>query len=68
MEANVQSGHMVTCAKSYKPEATLRHKGLGHRIIQNKIYDGKVASADCTDLMYNGIMLLPSHHGKAHGW
>jgi len=33
MKVNVQSGHMVTCAKSYKPEAILRNKDLGHRII-----------------------------------
>ena len=65
MEANVQSCHMVTCAKSYKPEATLRHKGLGHRIIQHKIYDGKVASADCIDLMSDVIILLPGVVGRS---
>ena len=58
MEANVQSGHMVTCAKSYKPKETLWHKGLGHRIILNKIYDGKVTNADCTGLMFDDIIPL----------
>ena len=29
MEADVQSGHLVTGAESYKPKATLWHKGSG---------------------------------------
>ena len=68
MEANVQSGHMVTCAKSYKPETTLRHKDLGHRIILNNIYDGKVACADRTDLMIEDIIFLHTVIMKAIGW
>ena len=34
MEANVQSGHVVTRAKSDKPKETLWHKGLGSRIMK----------------------------------
>ena len=34
MVADVQSSHMVTYAKSYKPEETLQHKGLGSKLIK----------------------------------
>ena len=34
MEANVQSGLVVTRAKSDKPKETLWHKGLGSRIMK----------------------------------
>ena len=37
MIANVQSGHLVTGAKSYKPEETLRHKGLGFRLRKTEV-------------------------------
>ena len=51
MEANVQSGRMVTYAELDKPKESLWHKDSGPRIIQNIIQDGKVACVDCTDFM-----------------
>ena len=34
MVAGVQSGHIVICARLYKPIMTLWHKNLGSRIFQ----------------------------------
>ena len=51
MDANVQSGHMVTCAKSNKPKETLWYKGLGSRIFIKQYLEWKDILRSCTNLL-----------------
>ena len=47
MEANVQSGPLVTGAEPYKPKATLWHKGSG----SGGNLEWKTSCVCCTDYM-----------------